>query len=244
MADGLLLYDGLKIQKYFPMQLNLLPLPRRHNQAGYGVIQGKRPFSASTSPRVVLVVLVGLALLAPSISSAQVSAVPPGAQRCADDFGTCNLPGDWSGGYLYYGANGKFVEIEVGPTAMELICHSDPLGIADPAPKVEKYCYLLAGTAPAQAAPVAPAVPNVEQAPQGSQNCAVDFAACTPPADGASLSNGKPYYGASGKTRGRILRRGVVTSAGPGQPSLDDSTAAMGSEGCEGRFVNGSLICQ
>lgn len=197
-----------------------------------------------TFMRVAFVALAGLALFAPSIALAQLSAVPPGARRCADDFGTCTLPGNWTGGYLYYGASGKFVEIEVGPATLELICHPDPLGIADPVPRVEKSCYLLAGTAPAQAAPVAPAVPNVERVPQGSQNCAVDFAACAPPADGASLLNGKPYYGASGKTRSRVLKRGVVTSAGPGQPPVDDSTGITGSEGCEGKFVDGMLSCK
>jgi hypothetical protein len=42
----------------------------------------------------------------------------------------------------------------------------------------------------------------------------------------------------------KVLRRGVVTSAGPGQPAVDDSTGMAGSEECEGGFANGSLSCQ
>ena len=42
----------------------------------------------------------------------------------------------------------------------------------------------------------------------------------------------------------KVLRRGVVTSAGPGQPAVDDSTGMAKSEECEGGFLNGSLSCQ
>lgn len=200
--------------------------------------------STSTFTRMAFVVLVGLTLLAPSIASAQVSAVPPGVQRCADDFGICTLPSNWTGGNLYYGASGKFVEIPVGPTTKPFVCHTKTFGITDPVPEAKKSCYLLEGTAPVQATPVEPAFPIVERVPQRTQNCAEDSGNCTPPVNEASLSNGKPYYGASGKTRRSVLRRGVVTSTGPGQPSLDESTGIRGSEGCEGRFVNGILSCQ
>jgi hypothetical protein len=42
----------------------------------------------------------------------------------------------------------------------------------------------------------------------------------------------------------KVLRRGVVTSAGPGQPAVDDSTGMAGAEECEGGFANSSLSCQ
>ncbi|MBI5108607.1 MAG: hypothetical protein HZA62_07645, partial [Rhodocyclales bacterium] len=42
----------------------------------------------------------------------------------------------------------------------------------------------------------------------------------------------------------KVLRRGVVTSAGPGQPAVDDSTGMAGAEECEGGFANESLTCQ
>ncbi len=42
----------------------------------------------------------------------------------------------------------------------------------------------------------------------------------------------------------KVLRRGVVTSAGPGQPAVDDSTGMAGAEECEGGFANDSLSCQ
>jgi hypothetical protein len=42
----------------------------------------------------------------------------------------------------------------------------------------------------------------------------------------------------------KVLRRGVVTSAGPGQPAVDDSTGMAGAEECEGGFADGSLSCQ
>ncbi len=200
--------------------------------------------STSAFTRMVFVVLAGLALLAPSIASAQVSAVPPGAQRCADDFGTCTPPSNWTGGNLYYGASGKFVEILVGPTTEPFVCHSNTFGIADRVTDVKKSCYLSAGAGPAQAAPVAPTLPIVERVPQEAQSCAADMGACTPPPNLTTLSNGKPYYGASGRTRSRVLRRGVVTSVGSGQTAVDDSRGILGSEGCDGKFVNGSLSCQ
>jgi hypothetical protein len=42
----------------------------------------------------------------------------------------------------------------------------------------------------------------------------------------------------------KVLRRGVVTSAGPGQPAVDDSTGLAGLELCDGSFGGGSLACQ
>ncbi|MDP1984945.1 MAG: hypothetical protein Q8K23_20540, partial [Sulfuritalea sp.] len=42
----------------------------------------------------------------------------------------------------------------------------------------------------------------------------------------------------------KVLRRGVVTSAGPGQPAVDDSTGLAGLEQCDGTFGGGSLACQ
>jgi hypothetical protein len=42
----------------------------------------------------------------------------------------------------------------------------------------------------------------------------------------------------------KILKRGVVTSAGPGQPAVDDSTGMAGAEDCEGSFAGGNLGCQ
>lgn len=80
-----------------------------------------------------------------------VAAVPPGAQKCADDFGTCTPPANWASstnGKLYYGASGKFVEIPVGPATKPFVCHPNTFGIPDPLPNVKKTCYLLAGAAP------------------------------------------------------------------------------------------------
>ncbi|MBK9624571.1 MAG: hypothetical protein IPO38_08425 [Rhodocyclaceae bacterium] len=42
----------------------------------------------------------------------------------------------------------------------------------------------------------------------------------------------------------KILRRGVVTSAGPGQPAVDDSTGMAQLDSCDGNFINDALICQ
>jgi hypothetical protein len=42
----------------------------------------------------------------------------------------------------------------------------------------------------------------------------------------------------------KVLRRGVVTSAGPGQPAVDDSTGLAGLEQCDGTFGGGRLACQ
>ena len=42
----------------------------------------------------------------------------------------------------------------------------------------------------------------------------------------------------------KVLRRGVVTSAGPGQPAVDDSTGMAGASMCDGTFNNGRLACQ
>ncbi|MDP2821866.1 MAG: hypothetical protein Q8O52_04190, partial [Sulfuritalea sp.] len=42
----------------------------------------------------------------------------------------------------------------------------------------------------------------------------------------------------------KVLRRGVVTSAGPGQPAVDDSTGMAGLESCDGKFGGNALTCQ
>ncbi len=42
----------------------------------------------------------------------------------------------------------------------------------------------------------------------------------------------------------KTLRRGVVTSAGPGQPAVDDSTGLAQLESCDGSFGNEQIICQ
>ncbi|MCF8198369.1 MAG: filamentous hemagglutinin N-terminal domain-containing protein [Sulfuritalea sp.] len=42
----------------------------------------------------------------------------------------------------------------------------------------------------------------------------------------------------------KVLRRGVVTSAGPGQPAIDDSTGLASAELCDGGFSGGQLACQ
>jgi mucin-19 len=42
----------------------------------------------------------------------------------------------------------------------------------------------------------------------------------------------------------KILRRGVVTSAGPGQPAVDDSSGLAQVDACDGNFLNSELICQ
>ncbi|MDP2132886.1 MAG: hypothetical protein Q8J99_04680, partial [Sulfuritalea sp.] len=42
----------------------------------------------------------------------------------------------------------------------------------------------------------------------------------------------------------KVLRRGVVTSAGPGQPAVDDSSGTAGLELCDGRFGGNALTCQ
>jgi hypothetical protein len=42
----------------------------------------------------------------------------------------------------------------------------------------------------------------------------------------------------------KVLRRGVVTSAGPGQPAVDDSTGMASAGMCDGKFNNGRLTCQ
>ncbi|MFH1873126.1 MAG: hypothetical protein ABIG36_21195, partial [Pseudomonadota bacterium] len=42
----------------------------------------------------------------------------------------------------------------------------------------------------------------------------------------------------------KVLRRGVVTSAGPGQPAVDDSTGLAGMELCDGTYGNDALACQ
>ncbi|MCF8177703.1 MAG: hypothetical protein K9J74_04285, partial [Sulfuritalea sp.] len=42
----------------------------------------------------------------------------------------------------------------------------------------------------------------------------------------------------------KVLRRGVVTSAGPGQPAIDDSTGLASAELCDGNFKGGQLACQ
>ncbi|MBK9019610.1 MAG: hypothetical protein IPL72_06255 [Sulfuritalea sp.] len=42
----------------------------------------------------------------------------------------------------------------------------------------------------------------------------------------------------------KVLRRGVVTSAGPGQPAVDDSTGMAGLESCDGNFGGSTLSCQ
>jgi hypothetical protein len=42
----------------------------------------------------------------------------------------------------------------------------------------------------------------------------------------------------------KVLRRGVVTSAGPGQPAVDDSTGMAGLEPCDGNFGESTLSCQ
>ncbi|MDO8331911.1 MAG: hypothetical protein Q7T36_15710, partial [Fluviicoccus sp.] len=42
----------------------------------------------------------------------------------------------------------------------------------------------------------------------------------------------------------KVLRRGVVTSAGPGQPAVDDSTGTMGLASCDGNFRDSNLACQ
>ena len=42
----------------------------------------------------------------------------------------------------------------------------------------------------------------------------------------------------------KVLRRGVVTSAGPGQPAVDDSTGLAGMELCDGIYGNDALACQ
>ncbi|MDZ4252766.1 MAG: hypothetical protein U1A72_09380, partial [Sulfuritalea sp.] len=42
----------------------------------------------------------------------------------------------------------------------------------------------------------------------------------------------------------KVLRRGVVTSAGPGQPAVDDSTGLASMELCDGTFGNSTLACQ
>ena len=42
----------------------------------------------------------------------------------------------------------------------------------------------------------------------------------------------------------KVLRRGVVTSAGPGQPAVDDSTGLAGMASCDGSFGAAGLTCQ
>ncbi|MDA8254599.1 MAG: hypothetical protein M0Z99_02995, partial [Betaproteobacteria bacterium] len=42
----------------------------------------------------------------------------------------------------------------------------------------------------------------------------------------------------------KVLRRGVVTSAGPGQPAVDDSTGMAGLALCDGVFSANRLACQ
>ena len=42
----------------------------------------------------------------------------------------------------------------------------------------------------------------------------------------------------------KILRRGVVTSAGPGQPAVDDSAGLAQLETCDGSFTGSQLACQ
>ncbi|MCM2289096.1 MAG: autotransporter-associated beta strand repeat-containing protein, partial [Sulfuritalea sp.] len=42
----------------------------------------------------------------------------------------------------------------------------------------------------------------------------------------------------------KVLRRGVVTSAGPGQPAVDDSSGMAGLESCDGVFGDNRLACQ
>jgi hypothetical protein len=41
----------------------------------------------------------------------------------------------------------------------------------------------------------------------------------------------------------KVLRNGVVTSAGPGQPAIDDSTGQAGMEDCEGGLSGDNLSC-
>jgi hypothetical protein len=42
----------------------------------------------------------------------------------------------------------------------------------------------------------------------------------------------------------KVLRRGVVTSAGPGQPAVDDSTGTATPGSCDGDFSKDELTCQ
>ena len=42
----------------------------------------------------------------------------------------------------------------------------------------------------------------------------------------------------------KVLRRGVVTDAGPGQPAVDDSKGTMSLVTCDANFRNNTLRCQ
>jgi hypothetical protein len=59
-----------------------------------------------------------------------------------------------------------------------------------------------------------------------------------------NLTNEIRESGFGKENASKILRRGVVTSAGPGQPAVDDSTGTAGTESCDGSFGDGGLTCQ
>ncbi len=87
-----------------------------------------------------------------------VTSIPQGARNCANDSGKCLVVGNWTG---VYGANNAFAKIS---GSGDFICLPSTFKINDPAPGVAKSCWVI-GAAPAAPAPVAAALPKVNQLP-------------------------------------------------------------------------------
>lgn len=96
---------------------------------------------------------------APAPASAPASApapaqaatgIPAGAAACVTDGGTCRRSGAWTG---VYGVNGRFVNIA---GSGDFVCLPDRLRVADPAPGVQKTCYVTGGSATTAAPAPAP----------------------------------------------------------------------------------------
>lgn len=69
-----------------------------------------------------------------------LTAVPSGFDKCAQDFNTCPVTGDWTG---YYGQGIVFKQIEgSGP----FVCLPETFEIPDPVPNKQKHCYTKAAT--------------------------------------------------------------------------------------------------
>jgi hypothetical protein len=72
-----------------------------------------------------------------------VSSLPPGAVKCSDESGMCQLPrrdGDHS---VYYGAGNKWAFQNVGGLRGWIKCSPSDFG-GDPVPFVRKECYYAA----------------------------------------------------------------------------------------------------
>lgn len=99
--------------------------------------------------------LVGGAFLLASagvLAQAVPAGVPAGARACAQDGGACRVTGNWTG---VYGVQGRFVAISGSgpftclPSGFPTQGGLPNLRVGDPAPNVQKTCWVAQGSVPA-----------------------------------------------------------------------------------------------